>query len=89
MIISTPVNTCVCCGEIIPEGKHICYICEKKSETPNPKYTGKYAIRNKYTMAFLLKSMNKPRIFLSRTEAWEYMKANKLNPRCFEIEKIR
>lgn len=22
-------NTCVCCGAVIPEGKMICYLCEK------------------------------------------------------------
>lgn len=22
-------NTCVCCGEIIPEGRMVCPICEK------------------------------------------------------------
>ena len=22
-------NTCVCCGAVIPEGRLICYICEK------------------------------------------------------------
>lgn len=25
-------NTCVCCGEMIPEGRQVCYICEKAAE---------------------------------------------------------
>lgn len=25
-------NTCVCCGEIIPEGLMICYNCEKNAK---------------------------------------------------------
>jgi len=25
-------NRCVCCGEIIPEGKHVCIRCEMKAE---------------------------------------------------------
>ena len=24
-------NTCVCCGREIPEGRQVCYICEKNS----------------------------------------------------------
>ena len=24
-------NRCVCCGEIIPEGRQVCPICERKS----------------------------------------------------------
>ena len=23
-------DTCVCCGEYVPEGKMVCWICEKK-----------------------------------------------------------
>ena len=23
------VDRCVCCGEVIPEGRHVCPICEK------------------------------------------------------------
>ena len=23
-------NRCICCGEIIPEGRQVCYICEHK-----------------------------------------------------------
>ena len=26
-------NRCVCCGEIIPEGRQICYKCEKEVNT--------------------------------------------------------
>lgn len=91
MIITSNVNVCICCGEIIPEGRLICLLCEKKSETPTPQptFTGRYIIRNTYTMAYLLRSMGKPRIFSSRTEAWEYMKAHSLNPNCFQIEKIK
>lgn len=88
---STSVNICICCGAIIPEGSLVCLSCEKKSETPTPqpRFTGKYIIRNKITMAYLLRSMAKPHIFHSRNEAWEYMKAHKLNPNCFDIEKIK
>lgn len=25
------VNTCVCCGEIIPEGRQVCPACEKEA----------------------------------------------------------
>lgn len=25
------MNRCVCCGEIIPEGRMICWICEHKN----------------------------------------------------------
>lgn len=25
-------NTCVCCGAIIPDGRHICLLCEKSNE---------------------------------------------------------
>lgn len=28
-------NTCVCCGEIIPEGRQICYKCEKEMDKEN------------------------------------------------------
>lgn len=27
-----PDNTCVCCGAIIPEGRHICLLCEGENE---------------------------------------------------------
>lgn len=27
-----PDNTCVCCGTIIPEGRHICLLCEGENE---------------------------------------------------------
>lgn len=91
MIVSTSVDLCICCGATIPEGRFVCPLCEKKSETPtpNPKFTGRYIIRNTNTMAYLLRSMNKPHIFHSRTEAWEYMKQLNLNPECYEIEKIK
>lgn len=91
MIVLTSVEVCICCGAIIPEGRMICLSCEKKSEmpTPQPIFTGRYIIRNTNTGAYLLRSMTKPRIFQSRNEAWEYMRANNLNPNCFEIEKIK
>lgn len=91
MAVTTNVDVCICCGAIIPEGRMICLSCEKKSETPTPqpKFTGRYIIRNTNTMAYLLRSMNKPHIFSSRTEAWEFMKINNLNPNCYEIEKIK
>ena len=25
-------NTCICCGRIIPEGRHICLACEHENE---------------------------------------------------------
>ena len=25
-------NTCVCCGRIIPEGRHICLLCEGQND---------------------------------------------------------
>jgi len=28
-------NTCVCCGEIIPEGGQVCFSCIKKTESTN------------------------------------------------------
>lgn len=28
-------NTCVCCGEVIPEGRQICYKCEKGADKGN------------------------------------------------------
>lgn len=31
---ATGVNTCVCCGAIIPEGRLICTICEKELTVP-------------------------------------------------------
>ena len=27
-----PDNTCACCGAIIPEGRHICLLCEGENE---------------------------------------------------------
>lgn len=27
-----PDNTCACCGAIIPEGRHICLLCERDNE---------------------------------------------------------
>ena len=27
-----PDNTCVCCGEVIPEGRQICLLCEGENE---------------------------------------------------------
>lgn len=27
-----PDNTCACCGAIIPEGRHICLLCERENE---------------------------------------------------------
>lgn len=35
-------NRCVCCGEIIPEGRHVCESCERKvfihKETKEEKF---------------------------------------------------
>lgn len=28
-------DRCVCCGEIVPEGTHICYDCQVKANEPN------------------------------------------------------
>ena len=30
IIESSNVDTCVCCGEIVPEGRMVCYACEDK-----------------------------------------------------------
>ena len=30
-------NRCVCCGEIIPEGRQVCYICEYSKQDNWPK----------------------------------------------------
>lgn len=30
-------NRCVCCGEIIPEGRQICFICEVQNKTSYKK----------------------------------------------------
>lgn len=30
-------DRCVCCGEIIPEGRQVCPICEKKAASVKPK----------------------------------------------------
>ena len=29
------MNTCVCCGAIIPEGRHVCPNCETWSDSPD------------------------------------------------------
>lgn len=34
---STPNNTCICCGEIIPEGRQVCPACEKQLKNYKPK----------------------------------------------------
>lgn len=28
----TKADTCVCCGEIIPEGRQVCHRCERRAE---------------------------------------------------------
>lgn len=33
-------NRCVCCGEIIPEGRQICYICENNTMLDGLKWEG-------------------------------------------------
>ena len=30
IIESANVDTCVCCGEIVPEGRMVCHACEDK-----------------------------------------------------------
>ena len=25
-------NRCICCGDVIPEGRHVCPICEARAE---------------------------------------------------------
>ena len=30
IIESANVDTCVCCGEVVPEGRMVCYVCEGK-----------------------------------------------------------
>lgn len=93
MAFMSSVNTCVCCGEVIPEGRQVCPKCLDKCDAFNgvqkPKYTGEYVLRNKYTYALLRKKMLTPIVFYSRAEAWEYMRKHKLNPKCFEIVKIK
>ena len=42
----TPNNTCICCGEIIPEGRQICPTCEKQLN--DFKLKGKTKIFGKY-----------------------------------------
>ena len=32
------VDTCVCCGEVIPEGRQICYVCENCLMTEDETY---------------------------------------------------
>lgn len=34
-------NRCVACGEIIPEGTHVCQICQAKVEATKPKESEK------------------------------------------------
>lgn len=36
-------NRCVCCGEIIPEGRQICIICENNALLEGLKWGGKDA----------------------------------------------
>ena len=33
----TPNNMCICCGEIIPEGRQVCPACEKQLKNYKPK----------------------------------------------------
>lgn len=39
-----PDNTCIVCGRIIPEGRHICLACERENEvnsfSPKPRTNG-------------------------------------------------
>ena len=39
-----PDNTCITCGRVIPEGRHICLACERENEvnplTPKPRTNG-------------------------------------------------
>lgn len=39
-----PDNTCITCGRVIPEGRHICLACEHENEvnplTPKPRTNG-------------------------------------------------
>lgn len=30
-------DRCVCCGAVIPEGRMVCPICERKANNPAPK----------------------------------------------------
>ena len=40
-----PDNTCVCCGKIIPEGRHICLSCEGQNEMQNFRQNTKPAAK--------------------------------------------
>ena len=33
-------NRCVCCGEIIPEGRQVCIRCEREAEDEDYKISG-------------------------------------------------
>ena len=33
----SPINMCICCGEIIPEGRQVCPACEKQLKNYKPK----------------------------------------------------
>ena len=49
-------NTCVCCGEIIPEGRMVCVNCEKKIETFNEcKHTYSLPLKLKWYQRLWLK----------------------------------
>ena len=41
---------CVCCGEIIPEGRQVCLICERKI-SQQPTFGGDHQLRAKYKQA--------------------------------------
>lgn len=83
-------NSCVCCGEAIPEGSQACPKCLKTYPNSKKQYcTGKYALRNTITMAFVLEKMGKPKTFINRSAAWDFIKAARLNPKCYEVVKLK
>ena len=35
------IDTCVCCGEYVPEGRMVCPLCESKTEKKEDESDGK------------------------------------------------
>lgn len=46
-------SRCICCGEIVPEGRQVCFRCEKRVAKSNPQYvasiTDRYGAEYNYT----------------------------------------
>ncbi len=60
MIITAPKgaivmeNRCVCCGEIIPEGRQVCMRCEREAENEDHKISGQDQRRGLYRRGKIL-----------------------------------